>query len=95
MPFWRADETCPECYHVLIRLADYDPRKDSVGIETGGWAPSRVGMRGRAVIALFDMVGVITDHVGGHAKHKQLSRILRAYPNSLYCTGCGYVDRRA
>ena len=85
------NETCPRCFHVLIELRDFDADADAVPVDRGGWSG---GGRAWWEVGWFDeMFGRAWYRFEARMKNYYLRRILRRYPNSLYCTGCGFVRR--
>lgn len=92
--FMRGDETCPHCYQVLIELAKFDPRADALGLDDGGWGLNQFARKNvGGVSSLLSLVDMAMDWLGGRTKYRRLQRVLREYPNSMSCSGCGYIDR--
>ncbi len=88
-------EQCPKCGKWLYALASYDAQLSSVRVERSGdpdlqeyydtdsttWPP----------------LEWLSDFLAWHwagIRQRRLNGVLRAYPNSVICAGCGFLLRR-
>ena len=92
----RADETCPHCYHVLIDLARFDARDDPEAPDSGGLDGGGGWLRAPWE-ADRDLVfmGSIWSRITASIRQRRLDSVLRRWPRSLYCSGCGYILKRS
>ena len=101
----RADPVCPTCGRVLIDLADYDPGADMTVLEGSPqdeeWSDNYNYNYNNDYDGpwLLDPIfrflkNTLIDWPLALLKKRRLDHVLQDYPNSLYCSGCGYLWRR-
>ena len=86
------NETCPSCYQVMIELNRFNAEDDAVPVDRGGWSGG-----GRAFWEMnYEAEGIarITYMIQAWFQQRRLNRVLRQFPNSLYCSNCGYIVKR-
>ncbi len=86
------NETCPNCYHVMIDLADFDARDDAIPVDRGGWSGG--GQAWWEIDWEEELSYRFLYRIRASIRQWRLSRILRRYPRSLFCSGCGLILRR-
>jgi hypothetical protein len=86
------NETCPHCYQVMIELERFDARSDAISSGDDSTHISNYGWWESAII--LDGIGRVIDKIKAFFLQRRLDRVLRSYPASLYCSGCGYILRR-
>jgi hypothetical protein len=86
------NETCPNCYLVMIDLADFDARRDA--ISSGDDSLSLSNYHWWEASLLLDGLGRVVDKIKASFLQRRLNRVLRSWPRSLYCSACGYIVKR-
>lgn len=86
------NETCPNCYLVMIDLADFDARSD--GISAGPDSLSISNYQWWEISILLDGIGRVIDRIKASFLQRRLDKVLRRWPRSLYCSACGYIIKR-
>lgn len=83
-------EYCPVCRRVMVDLAEYSASENMAGIDRStGCGSAWTGTGG-----LLNLLLIPFALLGAGWKQRRLDRILTDYPYSLYCAGCGHVERR-
>ena len=86
------NETCPRCYHVMIDLARFDPLMDA---HAAGPDKSEIqNLYWWDEDFFIDMLNRPIERFRAWRERRRLERILRAFPASLHCTGCGFTLKR-
>lgn len=84
---------CPKCNRAMISLRGF--LSEGAGDKDYGGADPSMGGFGYSETAYeVSFIAGIWNIVAFLWKRRRLRPLFRVFPNSLYCTGCGYVDRR-
>jgi hypothetical protein len=86
------NETCPHCFRVMVDLARFDAREDAVPVDKGGWSGG--GRYWPEIDLAAEMEYRLWHRILAAVRQWRLNRVLRRYPRSSYCPGCGYLIKR-
>jgi hypothetical protein len=86
------NETCPMCYQVMIELYRFNASDDSIGLDRGGWSGG--GRMFWEIEWEWEFLARFFSKIRASLYQRRLNRVLRRYPGSLYCSGCGYILKR-
>ena len=83
-------EYCPVCRRVMVDLSEFSAGENMAGVDRStGYGAVWSGTGG-----LLNLLLVPFALLGAAWKQRRLDRVLTQYPYSLYCAGCGHVERR-
>ncbi len=87
---------CPKCQRPMVDLARYDARNEAIYLENdhdqvyyGDYDD-----RNPVLNKLIDWISDYMDYLTAGRKQRKLDAVLKVYPNSIYCAGCGYLVKR-
>ncbi len=84
-------ELCPVCFRVMVNLDEFSAQDNVAGV-TGDVSSPYSSPWG--VMSFLAMLLSLFGLAGAGVQQSRFSRILREFPYSLYCPGCGHIVKR-